>query len=126
MPFERDIRTGKASFSFINFMAVLVVSGCFVYFFWISIPPKMEINENRNIGEVKTVLIAAFMLVLGFYFGSSKAVQSKDTKIEELQQSATDIAAASLKTKEETKVETINTENISGNVTAETLNTKAE
>lgn len=115
MAFEIDPQTGKVKFNFVNLLAVVVLLICASYFFWISIPPKMEVNENRNIGEIKTAFIAAFMLVLNYFFGSSKSSASKDVKIDEMQKTAAALAASNTGT----STEVINTENISGNVTAE-------
>jgi hypothetical protein len=77
-------------FTFSNILALLIVTACFVYFFWISGPSKQ--SENRDIGEVKTAMISVLTLVIGYYFGSNKSSATKDNRIESLQQTATEVA----------------------------------
>ena len=86
------MRKLKIDWSFTNIIAFIVIIGCFTFFFWISSPLKDTLNENRNIGEVKTALIAAFMLVLSYYFGNSRNASAKDEQIKELNKTATQVA----------------------------------
>lgn len=119
MPFDRDATTGKIHFNFSNLLALVIVMGCFAFFFWICMPSKQ--SENRDIGEVKTALISVLTLVIGYYFGSTKGSAAKDVKIEEMTKTATALA---LNNPPGTSTEVINTENISGNVTADKVITE--
>lgn len=71
-------------FNFQNFFAFLIVACCFCYFFWIS--GNKAATNNHNIGEIKTALISLVMLVVGYYFGSSKSSARKDEVISDMQQ----------------------------------------
>lgn len=67
--------------NFINVVALLLLTACISYFFWIS---GIK-SENHNIGEIKTALINVVMLIVGYYFGSSKSSAKKDDTINTMQ-----------------------------------------
>lgn len=69
---------------FIMVLSIIVVIVCSAYFFWISGTGKA--TQNHNIGEVKTALIAALMLVLNYWFGSSRGSATKDETIKNLKE----------------------------------------
>ena len=71
----------ETKFNFANFLAFSVVTACFVYFFWVSVPRE---QENRNIGEIKTACISIITLILGYYYGSTKGSTKKDETIQQL------------------------------------------
>jgi len=123
MPFEEDPITHKLQFNFTNFLATLVVLLVFLYFFWISFgTSRAEVLNNTVLIQILTVMIGSLGIVIGYYFASSKSSAAKDTKISELSDKATTLALNSTPPPP-TTVETINTENISGDVTAENVNT---
>jgi uncharacterized membrane protein YsdA (DUF1294 family) len=59
-------------------LAVIIVTSCFTFFFWIS-ASKLATNNN-HIGEIKTAMIAFMGGILGYYFGSS-ASNSKNADV---------------------------------------------
>ena len=89
----------KFKFNFQNVFAICIFGSVFYYFL---INPDPTVNETY-----KSILL----IIVGYIFGSSKSSASKDIKIDELQRN---MAANNNST-----AEVINTENISGNVTAE-------
>lgn len=93
MPFEIDPKTGKSSFSFTNLLAMLVVLGCMVYFFWLAFgTSKADSKDNTALVQVTTVMIGSLTLVLGFYYGSSSNAVKQAAQITDLQKTATDVA----------------------------------
>lgn len=69
--------------NFNNLLALCILCVCFSYFFWISGSKVPE--TNHNIGEIKTAMISIVMLIVGFYFGSSKSSSKKDDTIQQMQ-----------------------------------------
>lgn len=67
---------------FQNILALIVICTDLAFFFWISYSDKA--TNNQHIGEIKTALIAATMLVLNYYFGSSRDSQRKGEVINQL------------------------------------------
>jgi preprotein translocase subunit YajC len=72
--------------NFLNFFAFCIMGACIFYFFWISGTSKQE--ENRNIGEIKTAMIALVMLIANYFFGSSKSSSKKDETIQQMTDTA--------------------------------------
>ncbi len=85
-------------FHFQNVFALLIFGSIFYYFF---INPDATVNETY-----KNILL----IVVGFMFGSSKSSHSKDETIKNMADTSS--------------VETINTDDISGDVKSENVNLK--
>lgn len=120
MPFERDIVSGKVHFSFPNLLAYTLSLACIVYLFWVSFAfTKAEAKENTTVIQIISAIIVILTTVINYYFGNSKNSQAQAQQITEMQKTATTLALNN----KATSADVINTENISGDVTAETVNT---
>jgi hypothetical protein len=64
------------TWSFEQWLSIVVVSLIFAFFFLISFYPPEKLNSN--IGEVKTALISILTMVVGYWFGSSRSSAKKD------------------------------------------------
>lgn len=64
-------------FNFTNFFAFFITSCCFFVWFYIVMRPIRA--DNPHIAEVRTYVGNILILVIGYFFGSSKATkESKD------------------------------------------------
>lgn len=93
--------------SFMDIMAITVLILSFVYFFVVYFF-KNPIADSNFTTQIVTAVIAMDMLVLSFYYGSTKASANKD---------ATILEQAQANNQQTVKAEVVNTENI------ETVNT---
>lgn len=101
----------KPFFNFQNLFAFVIFSLVYAHFYKHIDPTVNETYKN------------ILLIITGFVFGSSKSSVSKDTKIDELQKTATALALTAKSPDDTTKTEVINTENISGDVKADVINT---
>jgi hypothetical protein len=94
MPFEKDPQTGKLTFSFTNMMATLTMTGCFIYFYWISVVmTKKEAADNANLQQITIVMITLATLVSNYYFGNSNNAKQQQVTMQEMQKQASTLAA---------------------------------
>lgn len=58
-------------FHFANFLAFIVVLGCFTYFFYIS-SSAFPVSMVKEISDIKIAFITVLTGIMGYYFGASK------------------------------------------------------
>lgn len=66
-----------------NIIAIMVIIGCFSYFFYIS-STKLPADQVHTISDIKTGMISLVTMVCGYYFGSSKSSATKDESVNKL------------------------------------------
>lgn len=93
MPFDRHPDTGKMQFSFTNLLALVIVSSCLIFLFWVARTfSKAEAIENTLLIQVVTVITATLTSIVMFYFGSSNNSAKQAHQITEMQKTATAVA----------------------------------
>lgn len=93
MPFERNLETGEAQFSFKNLLALLLVLIPSTYFYWISFQmTKKEVQDNPTLQQITIVMVGVLTTVLNYFFGSSSSSAMQAQQIKEMQKTATAIA----------------------------------
>lgn len=69
--------------NFINALAITVVIGSFIFFFYCIIRQPKEV---AYLSQIITAIISMNTLILGFYYGSSKSSMNKDATIKSMQE----------------------------------------
>ena len=93
MPFEKDSKTGKITFSFPNFLATLLILFAMSYFFIMSfVLSKKEVLDNPSINQIIIFMVGIVTTICTFYFGSSIGQIRESQKNTQLQKDVTAIA----------------------------------
>lgn len=104
--------------NFLNVLAFMVVFCSFAFFMWVVWQNYKD--TNNYLSQILTAIIAMNMLILNFFFGSSKSSQTKDDTIASMQNNILNPPPTTVKadTVNADKVETVNTNttNIKDNV----------